>query len=115
MKKLILATLLIISSFPAFSATEKEEEFAAKTAATLLLATGKCDLNTFSVAKLMKKTEDVYDVTGVDPKSYPPGEWVRKTFFAITTTGWLSMINNDDPAMVKNFCSTMSRHYPKGD
>jgi hypothetical protein len=113
MKKLLaIAGLLLATTTAAFSATEKEEEFASKSAAILLLATGKCDLGTFNVEKLMSKINAAYDTAGVHPSDYKQGEWVRKVFFTISQTDYLREIDAGNPQVVRAFCNSISAKFP---
>jgi hypothetical protein len=93
-------------------ASEKEEEFASKTAAILLLSGTKCDLSKLDIEQVMETTDKVYDATGVHPSDYPKGEWLRKVFFTITTTDFLRDIQDDQPQMVKAFCKSMAEKFP---
>jgi len=112
-KMMIAAALLVAGSIPALSASEKEENVATEAAAVMMLAAEKCNLDTFDIAQVMKKVENTYELTGVRPSDYKPGEWFRKVLFTISQTGYLSEIEQGEPRMLMAFCKGMSENFPK--
>ena len=49
-------------------------------------------------------TTKAYEVSGVNPSSYPAGEWMRKVFFFISGNDFYTTVLNRDPASVATFC-----------
>lgn len=114
-KIMLAAALLAASSLHALSASEKEEEVASRSAAILLLAINKCGPSKFDSLRAMDQLDTVYSATGVNPANYPEGEWTRKIFFTMSQTDFLRKVRDDDPPMVKAFCSSIAERFPNKD